>query len=149
MFIKVKGLMQGISIFVKTIKPFKLGFSWICLCRYGLLGIDKQRVKFSDWVDSCLTKLFDLLVRCIYIELLGKLLDSLEWSRKIALSGSVNDRPCPGRTRMTSPNQKRLIKLRHLVPISYGGTNSTKYAKCSWLILVCPYICLLTNVERW
>ena len=75
--------MQGISIFVKTIKPFKLWFSWICLCRYGLLGIDKQRVNFSELVDSCLTKLFDLLVRCIYIELLGKLLDSLEWSRKL------------------------------------------------------------------
>ncbi|KAK3104731.1 hypothetical protein FSP39_008898 [Pinctada imbricata] len=35
-------------------------------------------------------------------------------AQRIALTGSVDDRPRPGRTRVTSPNQDRLIQLRHL-----------------------------------
>jgi transposase len=35
-------------------------------------------------------------------------------AQRIALTGSVNDRPHPGRRRVTSPNQDRLIQLRHL-----------------------------------
>ena len=35
-------------------------------------------------------------------------------AQRIAQTGSVNDRPRPGRARMTTPNQDRLIRLRHL-----------------------------------
>jgi hypothetical protein len=34
--------------------------------------------------------------------------------QRITLTRSVNDRPRPGRRRVTSPNQDRLIQLRHL-----------------------------------